>query len=134
MQKIEAETAVKIVEMGLAEIKLLRLPDYVETTLAADKTANTREAILDIYKRMRPGEAANDDAAKALVFSLFFDKRRYDLGKVGRRFLNNRLKLDVIGNIRNLTSDDLARTLIEMEPYLRKEADHDDIDDLRNKR
>jgi DNA-directed RNA polymerase subunit beta len=113
---------------------VLRLPGYIETTLAADKTANTRDAILDIYKRMRPGEAANDDAAKQLVFSLFFDRRRYDLGKVGRRFLNTRLKLDVAKNTRNLTSDDLARTLIEMEPYLKKEADHDDIDDLRNKR
>ncbi|QYK53535.1 MAG: DNA-directed RNA polymerase subunit beta [Fimbriimonadaceae bacterium] len=134
MQKIEHDTAVKLVDMKIDKVYLLRLPDYIETTLAADKVANTREAILDIYKRMRPGEAANDDAAKQLVFSLFFDMRRYDLGKVGRRFLNNRLKLDVLGNTRNLTSDDLARTLIEMEPYLKKEADHDDIDDLRNKR
>ncbi len=134
MQRIDKDSAVKIASLELDSIKVLRLPGYIETTLAADKTANTREAILDIYKRMRPGEAANDDAAKQLVFSLFFDRRRYDLGKVGRRFLNNRLHLDVEKHTRNLTSDDLARTLIEMEPYLKKEADHDDIDDLRNKR
>ncbi|MBS1712025.1 MAG: DNA-directed RNA polymerase subunit beta [Armatimonadetes bacterium] len=134
LQRIDRDTAVKIESLGLDSIKVLKLEEYIETTLAADKTQNTREAILDIYKRMRPGEAANDDAAKQLVFSLFFDRRRYDLGKVGRRFLNNRLKLDVERNTRNLTSDDLARTLIEMEPYLKKEADHDDIDDLRNKR
>ncbi len=134
MQRIEHETAVKIADMGLASIEVVRIPDHIEATLAADKTANTREAILDIYKRMRPGEAANDDAAKQLVFSLFFDMRRYDLGKVGRRFLNQRLGLDVPINTRNLTSDDLARVIIEMEPYLTKEADHDDIDDLRNKR
>lgn len=134
MERMDHETAVKVVGMGLASIDVIRIPDYIEATLAADKTANTREAILDIYKRMRPGEAANDDAAKQLVFSLFFDMRRYDLGKVGRRFLNNRLGLDVLGNTRNLTSDDLARTLQEMRPYLSKEADHDDIDDLRNKR
>ncbi|MFM9874546.1 MAG: hypothetical protein ACKVQS_13905, partial [Fimbriimonadaceae bacterium] len=134
LQRIDKDSAVKIASLELDSIRVLRLPGYIETTLAADKTANTRDAILDIYKRMRPGEAANDDAAKQLVFSLFFDRRRYDLGKVGRRFLNTRLKLDVAKNTRNLTSDDLARTLIEMEPYLKKEADHDDIDDLRNKR
>jgi DNA-directed RNA polymerase subunit beta len=134
LQRIDKDSAVKIASLELDSVRVLRLPGYIETTLAADKTANTRDAILDIYKRMRPGEAANDDAAKQLVFSLFFDRRRYDLGKVGRRFLNTRLKLDVAKNTRNLTSDDLARTLIEMEPYLKKEADHDDIDDLRNKR
>ncbi|ARU40282.1 DNA-directed RNA polymerase subunit beta [Armatimonadetes bacterium Uphvl-Ar1] len=134
MQRIDRDTAVKLESLELEKIHVLRLPEYIETTIGADKVSNTREAILDIYKRMRPGEAANDDAAKQLVFSLFFDRRRYDLGKVGRRFLNNRLKLDVEKNVRNLTSDDLARTLIEMEPYLKKEADHDDIDDLRNKR
>ncbi|MDI9639448.1 DNA-directed RNA polymerase subunit beta [Kamptonema cortianum] len=134
MTRIEAETAVKIASLGLKEIDVLRIPDYIEITLAADKTANTREAILDIYKRMRPGEAANEDAAKQLAFSLFFDMRRYDLGRVGRRFLNNRLGLDVPLDIRNLTSDDLAKTLLAMESYLSKQADHDDIDDLRNKR
>lgn len=134
MAKIEPETARKIVDMGVKDIKVLKIPDYIEATLAADRTANTREAILDIYKRMRPGEQANEDAARQLVFSLFFDMRRYDLGRVGRRFLDQRLGLNVPLDIRNLTSDDLASTLKEMGPYLLKEAEHDDIDDLRNKR
>ncbi len=134
MEKITPEGAEKIAGLELESVTVLEVPEYVEATLAADRTANTREAILDIYKRMRPGEAANEDAAKQLVFSLFFDMRRYDLGRVGRRFLNMRLGLNVPLDIRNMTSDDLASSLIAMKPYLDKEAERDDIDDLRNKR
>ncbi|MFW5698004.1 MAG: DNA-directed RNA polymerase subunit beta, partial [Fimbriimonadaceae bacterium] len=131
---LDEETAAKVAELELNSVEVLKLPNLFVHTLAADKTASTREAILDIYKRMRPGESANEDAAKQLVYSLFFDPRRYDLGKVGRRFLNNRLHMDVPGNARSLTSDDLAHTLLQMVPYLSKEMEHDDIDDLRNKR
>ncbi len=134
LQRLSEADAAKLAEEGIESLRGLRIPEYIESTIDADRTANTREAILDIYKRMRPGEAANEDAARQLVFSLFFDMRRYDLGRVGRRFLNNRLKLNVPLDIRNLTSDDLARTMMEMQPYLTKEAEHDDIDDLRNKR
>ncbi len=134
LQRLDQDTAVKVESLGLASIRVLALDDLIEATLAADKTSTTREAILDIYKRMRPGEASNEDAAKQLVYSLFFDPRRYDLGKVGRRFLNQRIGIDVLPTIRNLTSDDLAGTLLGMGPYLNKEVEHDDIDDLRNKR
>ena len=134
MDRIEADTAKKLAAMEIASLDVLAVPDYIEATIAADKTLNTREAILDIYKRMRPGEAANEDAARQLVLSLFFDMRRYDLGRVGRRFLNQRMGMNVPLNIRNLTSDDLAGTVKAMGPYLSKEAEHDDIDDLRNKR
>ncbi|MCH8979682.1 MAG: DNA-directed RNA polymerase subunit beta [Armatimonadetes bacterium] len=134
LQRLTEETAAAVMETKPKNLRVLVIPDLIEATLAADKTANTREAILDIYKRMRPGEAANEAAAKQLCYSLFFDPRRYDLGRVGRRFLNQRLGIDVPLDIRNLTSDDLAQIIIAMGPYLRKEAERDDIDDLRNKR
>jgi DNA-directed RNA polymerase subunit beta len=134
MQRIDHDSAVKIAAMELESLDILAVEPYIEATLAADRTQNTREAILDIYKRMRPGEAANEDAAKQLVYSLFFDMRRYDMGRVGRRHMNNRLGLGVNGDTRNLTSDDLAGSILAMGPYLAKEAEHDDIDDLRNKR
>ncbi|MES1228048.1 MAG: hypothetical protein ABUL72_05210, partial [Armatimonadota bacterium] len=134
MQRIEHDGAVKIAAMELEGLEILAVQPYVEATLNADRTQNTREAILDIYKRMRPGEAANEDAAKQLVYSLFFDMRRYDMGRVGRRHMNNRLGLNVTLETRNLTSDDLAGSILAMGPYLQKEAEHDDIDDLRNKR
>jgi DNA-directed RNA polymerase subunit beta len=133
-EKIERETAKKLESLNLESLKVLDILGLVESTLDADPTSNAREALLDIYKRLRPGEAANEEAAKQLVYGLFFDVKRYDLGKVGRRFLNQKLHIDVPLNTRNLTSVDLAAILQAMLPYVQREADRDDIDDLKNKR
>ena len=100
-EKINADTAKRMEDMEIKKITLSYVSPLVEATLDADSTANSREALLDIYKRMRPGEAANEDAAKQLVYGLFFDVRRYDLGKVGRRFLNQKLGLDIPLNVGN---------------------------------
>jgi DNA-directed RNA polymerase subunit beta len=133
-ERIERETAKKIESLELESLEVLDLLQLVDSTLDQDPTTNWREAILDIYKRLRPGEAANEEAARQLIFGLFFDVKRYDLGKVGRRFLNQRLQIDVPLDVRNLTADDLAEMLFAMDPYLRREAERDDIDDLKNKR
>lgn len=133
-EKLEKETAKKIESMGLESIDILDVLPLADATMEKDTTSNWREAILDIYKRLRPGEAANEEAARQLVYGLFFDVKRYDLGKVGRRFLNQKLNWDVPLNVRNLTAEDLAGVLMDMEPYLKNEAKRDDIDDLKNKR
>jgi DNA-directed RNA polymerase subunit beta len=134
LEKIERETAKKIESMNVGKIDVLDVMPLADATLEQDPTTNWKEAILDIYKRLRPGEAANEDAARQLIYGLFFDVKRYDLGKVGRRFLNQKLRIDVPLNVRNLTAEDLADVLIEMIPYLQSEAKRDDIDDLKNKR
>ena len=133
-EKIERETAKKIESMNLPAVGVNYVLQLVEATLDADPTANSREALLDIYKRLRPGEAANEEAAKQLVYGLFFDIKRYDLGKVGRRFLNQKLGLETPLAARSLTADDLASILEAMVPYVNREAERDDIDDLKNKR
>ncbi len=133
-ERIEFETAKKIVALQLPTIEVLEVLPLVEATLDQDTTTSSREAILDIYKRLRPGEAANEEAAKQLILGLFFDVKRYDLGRVGRRFLNQKLGIDVPLTVRNLTSEDLADLLFAMMPYLTREAERDDIDDLKNKR
>ena len=134
LDRIERETAKKIESLGLEKVKVLDVLSLVEATLDQDPTSNSREAILDIYKRLRPGEAANEDAARQLIYSLFFDIKRYDLGKVGRRFLNQKLGIDTSLDVRSLTAEDLVGVLNAMRPYLAREAERDDIDDLRNKR
>jgi DNA-directed RNA polymerase subunit beta len=134
LEKIDRETAKKIESMNLDSLDVLEVEALADATLENDKTTNMREAILDIFKRLRPGEAATEDAAKQLLFNQFFDIKRYDLGKVGRRFLNTRMGLPIPADVRNLTSDDLAGVLRSMTPYLSKDAERDDIDDLRNKR
>ena len=133
-EKIERETAKRIEAMGLETLTVIDVLHLVEATLEADPTNNSREALLDIYKRLRPGEAANEDSAKQLVYGLFFDVKRYDLGKVGRRFLNQKLSIDVPLNVRSLTAEDLAGILQAMLPYVKREKERDDIDDLKNKR
>jgi DNA-directed RNA polymerase subunit beta len=120
--------------MNLSGLRVEYTNALAEATLEADPTSGAREAVLDIYKRLRPGESANEEAAKQLIYGLFFDIKRYDLGKVGRRFLNQKLGLNIPLEIRNLTCDDLAAILKAMVPYVRREAERDDIDDLRNKR
>ena len=134
LEKIDKDTAKKIESMGLETIPILDVNPLADATLEQDPTTNWKEAILDIYKRLRPGEAANEEAARQLIYGLFFDVKRYDLGKVGRRFLNQKLGIEVPLNVRNLTAEDLADVLIEMMPYLQSEAKRDDIDDLKNKR
>ncbi|MBX3118764.1 MAG: DNA-directed RNA polymerase subunit beta [Fimbriimonadaceae bacterium] len=134
LQRIEPETARMIESLELKSIKVIQLPEVVESTLEQDPTSTWREAILDIYKRLRPGEAANEEAARQLIYGLFFDVKRYDLGKVGRRFLNQKLGFEIPLNVRNLTAEDLIGILQRMEIYVRREAERDDIDDLKNKR
>ena len=134
LQRIERETAKKIESLGLESLTVLAVPDVVEATLEQDPTSTWREAILDIYKRLRPGEAANEEAARQLIYGLFFDVKRYDLGKVGRRFLNQKLGIETPLEIRNLTAEDLVGVLQRMQVYVSGEAERDDIDDLRNKR
>jgi DNA-directed RNA polymerase subunit beta len=133
-ERIERETAKKIESLGYESLRVIAVLPLLEATLEADPTTNSREALLDIYKRLRPGEAANEEAAKQLVYGLFFDIKRYDLGRVGRRFLNQKLGIDIPLGTRNLTADDLAQILVKMVPYVQREAERDDIDDLKNKR
>jgi DNA-directed RNA polymerase subunit beta len=133
-ERIARETAKRIEAMELEKIELTEVLNFVEATLEQDPTTNSREALLDIYKRLRPGEAANEDAAKQLVYGLFFDVKRYDLGKVGRRFLNMKLGTEIPLQVRNLTAEDLAGILNAMVPYILRESERDDIDDLKNKR
>ena len=131
---IELETARLIASMEMEALTVVQTLPLAQSTIDADPTTNAREALLDIYKRLRPGEAANEDAAKQLVYGLFFDVKRYDLGKVGRRFLNQKLGIDLPIEARSLTAEDLITILVKMVPYVNREADRDDIDDLKNKR
>ncbi len=133
-ERIERETAKRMEAMELKSLDVTEVLNFVEATLEQDPTTNSREALLDIYKRLRPGEAANEDAAKQLVYGLFFDVKRYDLGKVGRRFLNQKMGINIPLGTRNLTAEDLASIMYSMVPYVLRESERDDIDDLKNKR
>lgn len=81
------------------------------TTLEKDHTAGTDEALLDIYRKLRPGEPPTKESAQALLENLFFKDKRYDLAKVGRYKVNKKLGLDTEINTGVLTEDDIVTTI-----------------------
>ncbi|MFN8532086.1 MAG: DNA-directed RNA polymerase subunit beta [Dehalococcoidia bacterium] len=107
---------------------------FIKSTLDRDSTKTTDEALLEFYRRLRPGEPPTADNARTLLNQLFFNGRRYDLGKVGRYKLNKRLKSPTPLDIRTLTRDDLVAIVREMIRINNGQGHPDDIDHLGNRR
>jgi len=80
---------------------------YVANTLEKDITENEDQALIEVFKKQRPGEPPTLENARNLLRALFFDPKRYDLTKVGRYKLNQRLEVDVPDNVRVLTTQDI---------------------------
>ncbi len=107
------------------------LPDEEYDLAKVKKIANAR---IEFYRRLRPGEPPSLENARALVHDLFFEPRRYDLGKVGRYKLNSRLGLDEDPTTRVLTRRDLVSVFRTMIQVNNGEGKTDDIDHLGNRR
>jgi DNA-directed RNA polymerase subunit beta len=109
---------------------------FLRATLEKDNTTNRDEALIEIYRRLRPGDPPTVESARSLLQTLFFEPRRYDLGRVGRYKLNKKLGLRVDAAQRTLTKEDI----VEIIRYLMQlagnvpEASVDDIDHLGNRR
>ncbi|MEW6622234.1 MAG: DNA-directed RNA polymerase subunit beta [Bacillota bacterium] len=115
----------------------------IQLTLEKDNTESEEEALVEIYKRLRPGEPPTVDSARTLLETLFFDPKRYDLGNVGRYKINKKLEHGVLyakteNNqkefIRNLTVADIVATIKYLIKVLIGEKTSDDIDHLGNRR
>ncbi len=109
---------------------------YIKKTVDKDSTKTQEEALLEIYRKLRPGEPAIIDNAQALFESLFLDPRRYDLGKVGRYKINKRLDLTVPNDRENwvLTKQDIIATISYLINLQNGNGKVDDIDHLSNRR
>ena len=115
---------------------------FIESTLERDNTSNPTtnsekgvdDALLEFYKKLRPGDPPTLDNAKNFVQNLFFSSRRYDLGKVGRYKLNRRLGLDTPLEDRILTNEDLVAVIKRIVQINNGEGRADDIDHLGNRR
>jgi len=106
---------------------------YMEATLAKDTAASTvDEALLEFYRRLRPGEPPSVENASELINNLFFNERKYDLGRVGRYKLNRRLSIDE--KTRTLTKNDIVELIRRMITINNGRASNDDIDHLGNRR
>ena len=107
---------------------------FIESTLEKDVSTDVNDALIEMYKKIRPGDPPTVENARSLLSALFFNARRFDLSKVGRFKLNRRLGLGTDMNVRTLSNDDflaIIRKLIELN---NGRGEPDDIDHLGNRR
>jgi DNA-directed RNA polymerase subunit beta len=107
---------------------------YLAATLDKDPVKTPEEALLEVYRKLRPGDPATLDNARNLVYNLFYHPRRYDLGSVGRYKLNRKLDLAIPQTIRTLTQDDVVAIVRRMIQLNTGHGRPDDIDHLGNRR
>jgi DNA-directed RNA polymerase subunit beta len=106
----------------------------LSNTLAKDATKSSKEALIEIYRRMRPGDPPTLESARSLFYGMFFDAKRYDFSRVGRFKFNIKLDTEVPVDQKTLSADDFFR-VIEYLLRLQKDAGRvDDIDNLGNRR
>ena len=106
----------------------------LSNTLSKDGTTNAKEALIEIYRRMRPGDPPTLESARSLFYGMFFDPKRYDFSRVGRFKFNIKLDTDVPVDQKTLSADDFYR-VIEYLLRLQKDIGRvDDIDNLGNRR
>ena len=106
----------------------------LRNTLVSDKVKDRDEAVLEIYKRLRPGDPPTMEAAHALFDNLFFNPDRYDLSAVGRMKLNERLAQETPLETRTLTKEDILATVSYLLELKNDKGTTDDIDHLGNRR
>tara|TARA_B100000959_G_scaffold284501_1_gene356348 strand:+ start:460 stop:4530 length:4071 start_codon:yes stop_codon:yes gene_type:complete len=125
---IEAFREANIAELHTLYINELDKGPYISSTLRADPTSNRLEALVEIYRMMRPGEPPTKDSAEQLFHNLFFNHERYDLSEVGRMKFNRRLKTDVTKEIPGIL--DLDDILSVMKGIVAIRDGHDTVDDI----
>ena len=128
-----------LIDLGLKEIPVLNIDHvnvgpYLRNTLMADRNQNREEALLDIYRILRPGEPQTLEGAEILYKGLFFDSEKYDLSAVGRVKMNARLGMIVPDTERVLRKDDIISIMRVLLDLKDGRGEIDDIDNLGNRR
>ncbi|OJX81384.1 DNA-directed RNA polymerase subunit beta [Magnetospirillum sp. 64-120] len=126
-----------VTELPMLAIDHINVGPYIRNTLSVDKNASREEALIDIYRVMRPGEPPTLETAEALFQGLFFDSERYDLSAVGRVKMNSRLNFtekDVPDTVRVLRKEDILAVIKILVELKDGKGEIDDIDHLGNRR
>ncbi|MDO4612047.1 MAG: DNA-directed RNA polymerase subunit beta [Candidatus Saccharibacteria bacterium] len=128
MTKSEIKDAFKDIDNGNQK--------YIETTLEKDTTSSQGEALLEVYRRIRPGDLATVENAKSMIERMFFDAKRYDYSNVGRFKMNRRLGFDTPNDAahRTLQMADVIAIIAEIIRLNNTQEPADDIDSLSNRR
>jgi DNA-directed RNA polymerase subunit beta len=138
-EALNAETMQEIRERGITEVEVLFIDNvnvgsFLRDTLLVDKIETTESAIIEIYRRLRPGDPPTYETALAFFENLFFNEERYDLSRVGRLKLNHKLNLDVPLEQTTLSREDIMRTVGYLINLRDGHGEVDDIDHLGNRR
>ncbi len=121
-------------KLNILDIDHINTGPYIRNTLKADKVESYEQALIEIYRVMRPGEPPTRETAENLFNGLFFDSERYDLSAVGRVKMNMRLELDVPDTMRVLRKEDILAVIKTLHELRDGKGEVDDIDHLGNRR
>lgn len=141
-RKMPVTTLLKALGMGVGEIreafKGIDSGDvkYIEQTINKDTAKTTNEALIEVFRKLRPGDLATVDNAKQMIDRMFFDFKRFDFGKVGRYKLNQRLDQNLPNTVKNrvFRIEDLVAIVSELIRLNNTQDPVDDIDALYNRR
>ncbi len=133
-ETIEQINSMKLKNIDVLDIDHVNVGPYIRNTMLIDKNKTREEALIDIYRIMRPGEPPTVEAASTLFNSLFFDEDRYDLSAVGRVKMNARLDFEFDDETRILRKRDIIAILKVLLGLKDGRGEVDDIDHLGNRR
>ncbi|MBU3002426.1 DNA-directed RNA polymerase subunit beta [Paraglaciecola arctica] len=137
--ELTLENLLELTEAGITAFDTLYINEldhgaYISDTLRIDSSTNKLEALVEIYRMMRPGEPPTKDAAETLFTNLFFSDDRYDLSSVGRMKFNRRLGREVSTGAGTLDKDDIVAVMKQLITIRDGKDEVDDIDHLGNRR
>ncbi len=138
-EEVDEDLLAALNERGIDEVSLLKIDQvnvgaYIRNTMEVDRNATREDALIDIYRVMRPGEPPTLESAEALFQGLFFDQERYDLSSVGRVKMNSRLDQQTDDQLRVLRKQDIIAILKILVDLKDGKGEIDDIDHLGNRR
>jgi DNA-directed RNA polymerase subunit beta len=134
-RKILATTLLKALGMTVGEMEnYFRHFEFLKRTLDKDATETIEEALIEVYKKLRPGDPPSVAGGRSLLESRFFDEKRYDIGRVGRYKLNKKLGLSSPDTLRVLTNEDIITAIDYLINLHYDDGQVDDIDHLGNRR
>jgi len=131
---LDAIVEAKIKDFEILFIDGTHVSDSFRKTLALDKVADTDEALLEIYRRLRPSSPPTPEVATSFFNNLFFNAATYDLSEVGRFKINARLKIDTDISVKTLTKEDIVESVRYLVRLKDEQGKVDDIDHLGNRR
>lgn len=134
-RKILATTLLKALGITVSEMEtLFTHSEFLKRTLEKDTAETTDDALVEVYKKLRPGDPASPQGGRSILEARFFDEKKYDIGRVGRYKMNKKLNLNVAASQRTLTVQDIVASIEYLINLTYDEGAIDDIDHLGNRR